>query len=145
MAQCDVTVIAPGASGDGALRAAVAEADGILVSSNVAVDAPIMAAAPRLRVISTMSVGLDHIDLEAAGARGITVTNTPVLSDAVADLTLALLTMLSRRLPEAMRAVAAGRWSVPLGGTWPAKSCSWWGSDASVRPWPPGPWPPPCA
>ena len=53
-----------------------------------------------------MSAGLDHIDLEAAWRRGVTVTNTPVLSDAVADLTVALMTMLSRRLPQAMRAVA---------------------------------------
>jgi glyoxylate reductase len=117
LAECDVTVVAPGAAaGGGGLRAAVGEADGVLVSSHVAVSAEVMAAAPRLRVISTMSVGLDHIDLEAAHRRGITVTNTPVLSDAVADLTLALITMLSRRLPEAMRAVADGGWTVPLGG-----------------------------
>jgi glyoxylate reductase len=72
--------------------------------------------APDLRVISTMSVGFDHIDLVAAREREITVTITPVLSDAVADLTIALMTMLSRRLPQAMRAVTDGQWSVPLGG-----------------------------
>jgi glyoxylate reductase len=120
LAECDLTVVpSPAAAGGGGgegLREAVADADGVLVSSHVPVTAEVMAAAPRLRVISTMSVGLDHIDLEAASRRGITVTNTPVLSDAVADLTLALITMLSRRLPEAMRAVADGGWTVPLGG-----------------------------
>jgi glyoxylate reductase len=69
-----------------------------------------------------MSVGIDHIDLEAARERGITVTITPVLSDAVADLTLALMTMLSRRIPDAMRAVADGGWKVPLGGDLSAKT-----------------------
>jgi glyoxylate reductase len=112
---CDVSVMAPGVAESGGLAAVLADADGVLVSSNVTVDSGVMAAAPKLRVISTMSVGLDHIDLEAARERGITVTNAPVLADAVADLTMALVTMLSRRLPEAMAAVADGGWSVPLG------------------------------
>jgi lactate dehydrogenase-like 2-hydroxyacid dehydrogenase len=112
----ELVFVAPDGSEPDRLRAAVAGAEGVLVNSNVPVDGSIMAAAPGLRVISTMSVGLDHIDLEAAGARGITITNTPVLSDAVADLTMALMTMLSRRLPHAMRAVAGGGWDVALGG-----------------------------
>jgi len=114
--ECDITIVAPGGSDEGGWRRAVADAEGVLVSSNVPVDGDVMASAPDLRVISTMSVGLDHIDLDAAAERGITITNTPVLSDAVADLTIALITMLSRRLPEAMRAVAGGGWNVPLGG-----------------------------
>ena len=115
---CDLTFVDADGSEEDPLRRALADADadGVLVNSNVSVDGETMASAPHLRVISTMSVGLDHIDLEAAAARGIVITNTPVLSDAVADLTMALITMLSRRLPQAMRAVATGGWKVPLGG-----------------------------
>jgi len=116
LVDCDLTFVAPDGSEEDRLKSALADADGVLVNSNVAVDRDAMTSAPGLRVISTMSVGLDHIDLEAAAERGIVITNTPVLSDAVADLTMALMTMLSRRLPQAMRAVATGGWAVPLGG-----------------------------
>lgn len=116
LADYDLCVLAPDGFREADFKAALADAEGVLVSSNVAVDRHIVASAPRLRVISTMSVGLDHIDLQAAEEREIAVTNTPVLSDAVADLTLVLMTMLSRRIPEAMRAVARGEWNVPLGG-----------------------------
>jgi phosphoglycerate dehydrogenase-like enzyme len=93
-----------------ALTTAVADAEGLLVSSHVKVDRRIIAAAPKLQVISTMSVGSDHIDVAAARERGISVTITPVLSDAVADLTMALMTMLARRIPEGMRSVSENRW-----------------------------------
>jgi len=117
LAGCELTVLPDGRSDAAAFRSAVSEADGLLVSSNIPVDAPVLARAPRLRVISSMSVGLDHIDLDAASRRGILVTITPVLSDAVADLTMALMTMLARRIPQAMRAVTDGAWhEVPLGG-----------------------------
>src|ERR1700683_3195711 len=93
-----------------ALTTAVADAEGLLVSSHVEVDRGVIAAAPKLQVISTMSVGSDHIDVDAARERGISVTITPVLSDAVADLTMALMTMLARRIPEGMRSVSENRW-----------------------------------
>ena len=62
-------------------------------------------------------MGVDHIDLGAAAARGIPVAHTPgVLTDAVAELTFGLLLMLARRLPEAVAAVHQGRWQdAPLG------------------------------
>jgi len=107
----DVTFLPTGRSDEAAFLKAVSEAEGILVSSGVMVDREVIASAPNLQVISTMSVGFDHIDLEAARERGITVTITPVLSDAVADLTMMLMTMLARKIPEAMRAVASGGWS----------------------------------
>ena len=117
LAECDVTFLPGGRAEEAAFQHAVADADGLLVSSNVMVDGDVMVSAPRLRVISTMSVGLDHIDLEVAHRREIAVTITPVLSDAVADLAMMLMTMLSRRILDGMRAVTAGRWSeVPLGG-----------------------------
>jgi glyoxylate reductase len=106
----DVTYL-PSARWDiAALKTAVADAEGLLVSSHVKVDRGVIAAAPKLQVISTMSVGSDHIDVAAARERGISVTITPVLSDAVADLTMALMTMLARRIPEGMRSVSERRW-----------------------------------
>lgn len=71
-----------------------------------------------LRLVSQVAVGLDNIDLEAARAAGIIVTHTPdVLTDATADLTLALILSAARRLPEAERFVRQGywtRWSLDL-------------------------------
>ncbi len=115
LAECDLTLI-PGGWSDKAFSDALRTAEGVLVNSHVPMDAAAIGSAPHLRVISTMSVGTDHIDLSAARAHAIAVTITPVLSDAVADLTIALMTMLARRLPETMRAVTDGQWGgVPLG------------------------------
>jgi glyoxylate reductase len=62
-----------------------------------------------VRAIATLSVGFDHIDLRAAAARGIVVTNTPdVLTDATADLTMLLLLGASRRASEGQEMVRAG-------------------------------------
>ncbi|MDE2228304.1 MAG: 2-hydroxyacid dehydrogenase [Alphaproteobacteria bacterium] len=75
------------------------------------VDAALMAALPRLEIIASMSIGLDHIDLEAAKARGIPVTNTPdVLTDDVADLAIGLMIAVARRLIVADRYARAGEW-----------------------------------
>jgi lactate dehydrogenase-like 2-hydroxyacid dehydrogenase len=90
--------------------AALGSAVGLLVDSHASVDAGLLEDAPHLRVLSTISVGLDHIDLTEAARRGITVTHTPVLSDAVADLTLALILMEARRLREAVDIVSTGGW-----------------------------------
>jgi glyoxylate reductase len=114
--ELDLTVLPAGRSDEGAFATAMADAEGVMVSSLVTVDRQVIALAPRLRVISTMSVGLDHVDLDAARERQIVVTITPVLSDAVADLVMALMIMLARRIPQGMRAVANGGWSeVQLG------------------------------
>ena len=65
---------------------------------------------PRLKAISTISVGLDHIDVAECRRRGIAVGHTPgVLTDATADLTCALLLAWSRRLQDAQRAVLDGQ------------------------------------
>jgi glyoxylate reductase len=91
-----------------------ARCDGLIVTLVDRVDAELLAAAPRLRVVSTCSVGVDHIDVAAASARRIRVGNTPgVLTDATADLTFALLLGAARRIPEADRFVRAGRWVRP--------------------------------
>ncbi len=74
-------------------------------------EALLTAAGSQLRVVSTMSVGYDHIDVAACAARGIAVGNTPdVLTGTTADLTIALLLATARRLPEAIDAVKQGAW-----------------------------------
>ena len=95
----------------GVLLAEAARAEGLIVAFVDRVDAELLGAAPRLRVVSTCSVGVDHVDLAAATARGIAVGHTPdVLTDATADLAFALLLAAARRIPEADRFVRAGCW-----------------------------------
>lgn len=75
------------------------------------VDAGLMDALPRLEIVASMSIGLDHIDLAAAKARGIRVTNTPgVMTDDVADLAIGLMVAVSRRLVVADRYARDGSW-----------------------------------
>jgi glyoxylate reductase len=93
------------------LRAGVAEAEGLLCTLTDRVDAELLAAAPRLRVISNYAVGFDNVDVAAAAARGIPVGNTPdVLTETTADLAFALILAAARRLPEGIAAVRAGEW-----------------------------------
>jgi glyoxylate reductase len=93
------------------LREACASADGLLCLLTDRVDEALLDAAPGLRVIANYAVGSDNIDLAAASARGILVGVTPdVLTDATADLTMALLLAVARRLPEAAADVREGRW-----------------------------------
>src|SRR5579883_3390367 len=74
------------------LRAQAKDCDGLLALLTDRIDAALMDACPRLRVVSNMAVGFDNIDIAAATARGILVGNTPdVLTEATADLAFALL------------------------------------------------------
>lgn len=87
------------------------QADGLLVMLTDRVDRELLAQASSLKVVSTMSVGVDHIEVEAVKEKGIIVTNTPdVLTDATADLAFALLLATARRIVEANRAVHTGEW-----------------------------------
>ncbi|KUF11981.1 2-hydroxyacid dehydrogenase [Pseudoponticoccus marisrubri] len=71
----------------------------------------IIEALPALEIISSFGVGYDAVDVAAARAHGVRVTNTPdVLNDCVAEVTLALMLALAHRLPEAERYVREGRW-----------------------------------
>jgi lactate dehydrogenase-like 2-hydroxyacid dehydrogenase len=64
-------------------------------------DSDLISNCTQLKTISTISVGFDHIDLQECEKRSITVGNTPgVLTDATADLTMALLLATARRIPE---------------------------------------------
>ncbi len=101
----------PGAPDAAALRREVAGADGLLCLLTDAVDAALLAAGPRLRVVSSCSVGVDHVDLAAATARGVPVGHTPgVLTETTADLAFALLLAAARRVAEADRFVRSGSW-----------------------------------
>lgn len=82
----------------------VQDADGLLCMLTDAITSDVIEAAPRLRVISNYAVGFNNIDVAAAWARGIAVTNTPgVLTDATADTALALLLCCARRIAESDR------------------------------------------
>jgi glyoxylate reductase len=109
---CDLDVWpAREAPGPAALTARLAEADGLLCLLTDRVDAALLARAPRLRAISSVSVGVDHIDLAAATERAIPVGHTPgVLTETTADLAFALLLATARRVVEADRLVRAGGW-----------------------------------
>ncbi len=97
--------------GRGALLRAVRDADGLIPTVSDMIDARVMDAAPRLRVIANYGVGYDNIDTAAASGRGLPVTNTPgVLTETTADLTFALMLAAGRRLGEGDRLVRSGRW-----------------------------------
>ena len=110
----------------GIARCDLADADALVCLLLDRIDASVLARAPKLRVIANCAVGYDNVDLAAATARGIAVTNTPdVLTTATAELTLALVLAAARRLPEAERLVRSGQWpgwrldqllGVPLAG-----------------------------
>jgi len=93
------------------LVARAAPVEGLLTLLTEKVDAALIGNCPHLRAIANYAVGYDNVDLAAASARGIPVGNTPdVLTDATADLTLALLLAAARKLPEAVAAVREGDW-----------------------------------
>lgn len=88
------------------------EAQGAICTLTERIDREILEEAPNLRVIANYAVGYNNIDLEAARAQGIVVTNTPdVLTEATADLTWALLLAVARRVPEGHRLVQQGEWT----------------------------------
>jgi len=87
-------------------------ADAILPCHTEKFSASVIARLPRsVRVIANFSVGYDHVDTQAARARGLIVTNTPeVLSDATAELTMMLMLGAARRASEGERLVRTREW-----------------------------------
>ncbi len=95
------------------LESNIGDADGVVCTLSDRFDSELFKKAERLKVLSSMSVGLDHVDLDAATMRGVYVTYTPdVLTDATADLTWALLLGVARRVSEAERFLRGGLWRV---------------------------------
>lgn len=94
------------------MAAAMQEADVLVPTVTDRIDGKILAAAgDRLRLIASFGTGVDHIDLAAARARGITVTNTPgVLTEDTADMTMALILAVPRRLVAGERLMRTGQW-----------------------------------
>jgi glyoxylate reductase len=93
------------------LLARASEIEGLLALLTDRVDAELIEAAPKLRAISNYAVGVDNIDVDAAGARGIPVGNTPgVLTDTTADLAVALMLGVGRRLVDGDAYVRRGEW-----------------------------------
>jgi glyoxylate reductase len=110
-AQTELTV----GPGEPPARAALLEAvrgcDGVLTLITERVDAELLKAAPRLRVVSNMAVGVDNIDVAACTARKIPVGHTPgVLTEATADQAFALLLAAARRVVEGDAYVRSGAW-----------------------------------
>jgi len=98
--------------GRDALAAAMADADVLVPTITDRIDADLVAqAGPRLKLIANYGNGVDNIDLPAARQRGITVTNTPgVLTEDTADMTMALILAVPRRLVAGERLLRAGGW-----------------------------------
>lgn len=84
---------------------------GIAASGESKVSADLIARLPALQIVSVMGVGYDGVDVAAAKSHGAVVTHTPdVLNDDVADLAIALMIAVARRIPQADAHLRAGRW-----------------------------------
>jgi glyoxylate reductase len=93
------------------LRAGFAQAEAVICTLADRIDAALLSNAPHLKIVANYAVGYNNIDLDAARARSIVVTNTPdVLTDATADLTWALLLAVARRVVEGDRWLRTGTW-----------------------------------
>jgi len=95
------------------LAQAMAQCDVLVPTVTDHIDAALIAAAPeRLQLIASFGSGVDHIDLTAARQKGVIVTNTPgVLTEDTADLTMAMILSVPRRLAEGEKLVRSGDWS----------------------------------
>lgn len=109
------------------LRAKVRDCDGLVSLLTDRVDAALLEAAPKLKVVSNFAVGVNNVDLAACSAKRIPVGNTPgVLTDATADIAVTLLLAAARRLGESTADAKAGRWL-----TW--EPLGWLGADLTGR------------
>lgn len=108
-------VIAPPAGQDflssDELDRALADADALLPLLSLRIDEALLQRASKLRIVANYAVGYDNVDVAACTRRGVVVTNTPgVLTEATADLTMALVLAAARRLREAMALTGSGGW-----------------------------------
>lgn len=109
---CDLNVwMGPGLMPDAELREELAGCDGLVCLLTDRVDAPLLASVPDLSFVSSMSVGVDHVDVAALNERSIPLGHTPgVLVDTTADAAFGLLLAAARRMAEADRFVRQGQW-----------------------------------
>jgi len=110
--QCELRVWpGPGLLPAVELKAGIADCRGLICLLTDRIDRELLASAPNLEFVSSVSVGVDHIDVGALTERSVPVGNTPgVLVDATADVAFALLLAAARRLGEADRFVRRGDW-----------------------------------
>lgn len=116
-AQAEVTLIEDPKSSDGLarLRDALPHADALLGAS-VKLDAKLLDLAPKLKAVSSVSVGVDNYDIEYLTRRGILLTNTPdVLTETTADTGFALIMATARRVVELANRVRDGQWKQNIG------------------------------
>ncbi|HRC58528.1 MAG TPA: D-glycerate dehydrogenase [Kofleriaceae bacterium] len=107
----ELTIVQPASGRLTAAELIACQPDALVCLLSDRVDDALLEALPRLQVVANVAVGLDNIDVAAATARGVCVTNTPdVLTDATAELTLALLLATARRLTEGEQLVRSGQW-----------------------------------
>jgi D-3-phosphoglycerate dehydrogenase len=101
----------PPGSNESTLQEIVSRADGLITRGGIKVTREIMTSSPRLKVIGVHGIGCDHVDLEAAGDLGLVVFNTPTaLTETVAEMAIAMMLGLTRRVVSADKAVRAGEW-----------------------------------
>jgi phosphogluconate 2-dehydrogenase len=104
-----------GPGGMARLRDALPQADGLLGAS-LKIDRPLLDLAPQLKVISSVSVGVDNYDIQDLNRRGIQLTNTPdVLTETTADTGFALIMATARRVVELANMVRDGQWKQNIG------------------------------
>jgi glyoxylate reductase len=102
----------PGAMTPDALKARLAGKQALMCVLTDRIDDEVLGAAPDLRIVANIAVGFDNVDLAAARARRVIVTNTPdVLTEATADLTWGLILSVMRRIGEGERLVRRGAWA----------------------------------
>ncbi|MEQ5827890.1 D-glycerate dehydrogenase [Sulfitobacter sp. W002] len=94
------------------LGVAMRHADVLVPTITDEIDAPLITqAGERLKLIANYGAGVDHIDVATARQRGVLVSNTPgVLTDDTADMTMALILAVTRRMPEGMAVMQSGNW-----------------------------------
>jgi D-3-phosphoglycerate dehydrogenase len=106
----------PGGVDEAAILHLAPEADGFITRGGVKVTRAIMEASPRLRAVGVHGIGYDHVDVAAAKELGKVVLNTPdALTVTVAEMAIALMLSMTRRIASADRAVRAGEWARKYG------------------------------
>ncbi len=111
----DVVSLAPGSDIED-LRRIVPDADALITRGSIKVTREIMASSPRLKAVGVHGIGCDHVDLSAARELGKVVLNTPTaLTETVAEMALALMLSMTRRVVSADKALRAGEWSRKYG------------------------------